>query len=569
MRKPSEPGQPRDPRALPPLFEAPRRRLLIGLVGVGVAQAVLAAAAALGMRALFDRLGATGALAVSESAWLGVVVLALAAAGVLMGLRVIGGRLAESLGQQYVAAVRLTLLGHLFQLAPRRHQRMRHGHLMARLTGDLGALHRWAGRTVAPLLVGAAGFLLALAALAWTLPMLALAAVPVGGALAWWGWRVSGTLERALRIERTQRWALAGQVGERLAEAAVVQAHAQGRRELSRLRRRQQRLHDAAVRRARYAALLTALPPALGLALLGAVAGWGSSQVASGAWTSGTLAGLLTLLGLTLQPTRAFALGLVNWRHWRVSREKLSSFLHNEPLPGTSDAQPLAAGDGVLELEGLRVDVRGEPLSLLLPARESLALQGGSGSGKSALLEALAGLLAPLQGRALLDGQDLAACASVARSAALALVAADLPLLRGSVAGNLRYRNRRASAPAMEQALQAAGVRALASGAALLLSDPVAEGGRNLPHGLRARLALARALAGAPRVLLIDDFDALIEGEEGADAPLRALLAEPPCTLLIATRRPEWAARCAQRLRLQACTPTTAPAPLELVHVAA
>jgi ABC-type multidrug transport system fused ATPase/permease subunit len=557
---------------LPPLFEAPRRRLLLVLVVLGLLQASLAAAAALGVRALFDALGSGSAV----SSLLGqgplVPVLALGGGAMLAALATIAlrqwaGRLAESLGQQYVAAARLALLGHLFKLPPRHHQRMRHGHLMARLTGDLGALHRWAGRTLAPVLVGTASFVLLAATLAWMAPWVALGTLLVCLPLFGWAWRVSIRLERALRAERAQRWALAGQVGERLAAAAVVQANAQVGRELSRLRRRQQRLHDAAVLRAREAALLKALPPTVGTLMLGVLAGWGSWQVASGAWSSGALAGLLTLLGLVLSPLRDFAMGLGGWRNWRVSCEKLTSFLRNAPLPACApQAEPPLPSGCLLRLDAVIVVPGSQAVTAELRQRDTLAVQGSSGSGKSALLEAVAGLLVPRAGRVLLDGVDAASVDLGSRGRRVALVAADLPLLRGSVAGNLRYRRKATAQEAMQRALVAAGVRALACGAALGLSDPVAEGGRNLPRVLRARLALARALVDMPALLLIDDFDELLDGDAAADAPLAALLREPPCSILIATRRPEWAARCAHRVALERVAVAVEPPRLELVH---
>jgi ABC-type multidrug transport system fused ATPase/permease subunit len=540
---------------LPPLFEPPRRRLLLMLVGLGLLQAGLAAAAALGVRALFNLLGSGTPLPGPLGQGLLAPVVALGGAAMLAALATIAlrqwaGRLAESLGQQYVAAARVVLLGHLFRLPPRRHQQMRHGHLMARLTGDLGALHRWAGRTVAPVLVGAASFVLLAATLAWMAPWVALAALLGCLPLFGWAWHVSMRLERALRAERAQRWALAGRVGERLAEAAVVQAHAQSRRELGRLRRQQHRLHDAAVRRAHEAALLKALPPAVGTLMLGLVAGWGSWQVASA-------------------PLRDFALGLGGWRHWRVSCEKLTSFLLQAPLPAhAAGAEPPPAGGCALRLESVVVIDGFKPVSASLGPRDTLAVQGSSGSGKSALLEAVAGLRVPSAGRVLLQGQDSARADPGACRRSVALVAADLPLLRGSVAGNLRYRRKASTHEALQRALAAAGVRALGCGAALELGAPVAEGGRNVPRVLRARLALARALVDPPAVLLIDDFDDLLEGDPAADAPLTALLDEPPCAVMIATRRPEWAARCTQRVRLEPADAVVAVHGLELVHAA-
>lgn len=553
------------PPRLPPLFEPPRSRLLRVLVAIGLLQAGLAVVAALGMRTLFDVLGGPGSAtglasapaAGTAAAALAIGALAAAAALVNVVLRRWAGAVSESLGQQYVAAVRIALLQHLFTLPPRRHQRMRHGHLMARLTGDLGALRRWAGRTVAPLLAGGASFVVLSAALAWLAPAIALAAALVCAPLLAGGWWVSARLEKALRAERAQRWALAGQLGERLAEAAVVQAHGQAARELGRLRRRQERLQAAAVRRAREAALLKALPPASATLLLGLLAGWGSMQVAGGHWSTGTLAGLLTLLGLALAPLRDFAIGLGGWRHWRVSREKLAGFLCEAPLAAAEPPAPDPPRGVRLVLAGVRAMPGLVPVTLSLGATDTLALQGGSGSGKSSLLLAAAGLLVPSAGRVTLPADGAAGPAREGSAGrGVALVGSDLPLLRGSVGANLRYRNRRLQPVAMQQALELCGVRVLAAGAALSLDSPVAEGGRNLPRVLRARLALARAVASAPAVLLVDDFDDLLDGRPEADAPLAALLRDPPCAIVIATRRADWAARCARQVLLDAAVPS-------------
>jgi ABC-type multidrug transport system fused ATPase/permease subunit len=145
-------------------------------------------------------------------------------------------------------------------------------------------------------------------------------------------------------------------------------------------------------------------------------------------------------------------------------------------------------------------------------------------------------------------------------------VSADLPLLRGTIAGNLRYRARRATPEAMWQALAAVGLDAVLATWPQGLATPVREGGRNLPSVVRHRLALARALIGTPALLLVDDFDLLLEGDEALDRPLAELLRSPPCTVVIATHTPAWRERCGRALCLDPAR-TAAPR-LELVHVA-
>lgn len=591
------------PGPLPRPWGPGRRAAFAVLLGLGLGQAAVAVAAALGMRWLFDSLA--GGQPVSAA---GVLAVGVALALAQGGLGHAAARTGEALGQDYAAAVRSALLQHLFRLPPARHQALRHGHLMARMTGDLGALRRWIGRALAPLLVGGATLLATLALLlAWAPGVAAvlLPALAVGAVLAW---GVGRRLERHLRAERRERWALAGQVGERLAAAAVVQTAAQPARELQRLHRRQQRLRAAAVRRAGSAALLRLLGPVAATLALGAVAAWGALQIAAGAWSVGTLAGVLTALGLTWTPVRRLATGLAAWHDWRVSCEKLEGFL---ALPA-GDANPRAAAwagppAGHLVAQALAVEAAGavsdpdpdehgeaagqggdaadarnvdgaaaadEPaaaapapaggtgrlaaIDIDLPARGTLAVTGRSGSGKSLLLRTIAGWVPLHAGRIGLDGVDLAHCPPAQRARHVALVSADLPLLRGSVGANLRYTRRGADAATQWAALRQVGIDddglALPRG----LATRVDEGGRNLPRVLRQRLCLARALVGQPAVLLIDDFDLLLDADDLRNEALRRLLAEPPATTVIVTREGRWQRRCAQRLHLAGGRPALA-----------
>jgi ATP-binding cassette, subfamily B, bacterial len=533
---------------LPALLAGDRRRQLARLVALGLAQAGLAAAAAIGVRWWFDTSAQDAGGADHLAAVVGVA--ALAVAGLQVALRVAVGQGAEALGQHYVAAVRLALLAHVFTLAPRDHQRLRHGHLMARMTGDLAALRRWAGSCLAPLVAAASMLVLAGAVLCWVAPVLAAVGLLAGVAAMALAWQVSARLELALRAERHQRWALAGQVGERLAEAAVVQAHGQARRELRRLGRLQQRLQGAAVQRARWSAVLQSLPVAVSTGVLGAAAAWGAWQVSRGDWSPGTLAGLLTLLGLALAPLRDLAVALGGWRAWRVSREKLASFLALPPLAGFDRTAALRAPDGHLVLRDVDVPGALAAVRIDVPACASLALYGPSGSGKSVLLAVCAGLVAPTRGRVLLDGQLLADCSQRTVALRIALVSADLPLLRGTIASNLRYRRRAASPEQLQQVIARVGLQAAVAALPLGLNSPVGEGGRNLPTVLRHRLCLARALMNDPALLLIDDFDALLLGDEAGDQPLADLLGERRQTVLLATQHPRWQRACTHTLRL-------------------
>jgi len=153
------------------------------------------------------------------------------------------------------------------------------------------------------------------------------------------------------------------------------------------------------------------------------------------------------------------------------------------------------------------------PLTLAVAPGEILALTGPSGIGKSSLLAAIGGHLAPgfrLAGRIRLDGRDLAPLPAEARQVGMIFQQAQL-FAHLSVGGNLAFglrpglRGRSARRAAVAQALAEAGL------AGFETRDPA-----TLSGGQRARVALLRALLAAPRALLLDEPFASL------DPPLRA-----------------------------------------------
>jgi ABC-type multidrug transport system fused ATPase/permease subunit len=180
---------------------------------------------------------------------------------------------------------------------------------------------------------------------------------------------------------------------------------------------------------------------------------------------------------------------------------------------------------------------------------QRVVLLGGNGAGKSTLVQVIARLVDPDRGQVLIDGRDLAGfnLASVRR--AISVVSPDLPLLRGTVGANLRYRW--PDAPEAEVAR----VRELCALDDLLATLPggeayrLQEAGGNLSLGQRHRLTMARALLGQPEILLLDEFDANLDAETGA--LLDRVLGDYPGTVVMITRDPSRVARADRIWRLE------------------
>ena len=165
------------------------------------------------------------------------------------------------------------------------------------------------------------------------------------------------------------------------------------------------------------------------------------------------------------------------------------------------------------------------------------AIIGPTGSGKTTLINLIARLVDPTQGKVLIDGVPLQDLDTNDLWSKVGLIPQKAFLFSGTIADTLRYGRQDATDEELWQALeisQAADfVKALPEG----LAASVVQGGTNFSGGQRQRLAIARALVKRPEVLIFDDsFSAL---DLTTDAKLRQALAKelPSITKIIVGQR--------------------------------
>jgi ABC-type multidrug transport system fused ATPase/permease subunit len=162
-------------------------------------------------------------------------------------------------------------------------------------------------------------------------------------------------------------------------------------------------------------------------------------------------------------------------------------------------------------------------VSFFVEAGQVLGIVGRSGSGKTTLSEILLGMRPPANGVALVGDVSVGKIAKGGGVSPVALVAQDPVLLQGSIAFNISF-FRGVTPEGIEAASRAAHLHEDVMAMPDLYETRVGEGGTGLSGGQRQRLAIARALAGAPRVLVLDEPTSALDGR--SESLIRQTLTE-------------------------------------------
>ena len=200
-----------------------------------------------------------------------------------------------------------------------------------------------------------------------------------------------------------------------------------------------------------------------------------------------------------------------------ASAERVFRVLDTQPeITGPGSATSLPARRGDLVFEGVDFAyLEGEPvleeLSFELRAGETVALVGATGAGKSTIVNLALRFRDPTAGRVTLDGVDLRELQLQELRARTGLVLQDDFLFEGTVRENLVMGRTDIDEADLQRALEMSRAVDLVERLPDGLETPVAERGGTFSSGERQLLAIARALAGDPELILLDEATANID----------------------------------------------------------
>jgi ATP-binding cassette subfamily B protein len=154
-----------------------------------------------------------------------------------------------------------------------------------------------------------------------------------------------------------------------------------------------------------------------------------------------------------------------------------------------------------------------ENLSFEILPEQTVAVVGRSGSGKTTLSKLILGLYLATDGRVLIDNQDVTSISLHSLRSQIGVVDQDTFLFGGTIRENITIAHPEASLEEIVEAAQLAGADEFIKRMPMGYETQIGEGGGMLSGGQRQRLAIARALLGNPRLLILDEATSHLDAE--------------------------------------------------------
>jgi ATP-binding cassette subfamily B protein len=265
--------------------------------------------------------------------------------------------------------------------------------------------------------------------------------------------------------------------------------------------------------------LMTTLVENLGTHLIFLFGAW---QVIEGRLTIGQLIAFNMLLSQVVRPFQRLISLWNDFQEVLISIERINDVidappeenLHSFLLPALPAIQGQVKFDRVTFRYNLESDTNTlENLSFEVLPGQTVAIVGRSGSGKTTIAKLLLGLYPPSEGRILIDGQDLNGIAKRSLRQQIGVVDQDTFLFSGTIRDNIAVAYPNAALEAIKEAARQAGADSFIEELPMKYATQIGEGGGLLSGGQRQRLAIARALLGHPRLLILDEATSNLDAE--------------------------------------------------------
>ncbi len=342
---------------------------------------------------------------------------------------------------------------------------------------------------------------------------------------------------------------------ESLSGARVIRAFSREKAEEKRFADANDDFAETSMRVGRLSALLNPLTYAIMNLAIAAIVWFGGFRVDSGALTQGQVIAFVNYMTQISLALVVVANLVVVFTKAAASSARINEVFETEAtikdgagVPSVTDGTSVsgaAASKKAPKIEFKNVsfsyseggDNALENISFSVKSGETLGVIGGTGSGKSTLVNLIPRFYDAEQGQVLIDGEDVKQYTLKKLRGKIGTVPQKAVLFSGTIADNLRWGNENASDEELIKAAETAQAKEFIDKMPEGMNTFINQGGRNLSGGQKQRLTIARALAGAPEILILDDSASALDF--ATDAALRKAIAENTenMTVIIVSQR--------------------------------
>ena len=344
--------------------------------------------------------------------------------------------------------------------------------------------------------------------------------------------RVQGKLDRIMRL-----------VHENLLGVRVIRAFNREEKEIHTFREDTETLNQA---QQKVSGLSGAMNPItfviVNVALIVILYG-GAIKVDTGTLSKGDVIALTNYMSQILVELVKFANLVVTMTKSVASAERIDNILSIEPdmVEGTKEVHP--EGEVAVAFKDVTLTYQGDQnaalnhISFTALKGQTIGVIGGTGSGKSSLVNMIPRFYDATQGEVEVFGNDVRDYRFASIRGAVAMVLQKAQLFRGTIADNVRFGNASASTEVVEHALDVAQASEFVQTKEGGLDYGIEQNGRNLSGGQKQRMTIARAIAKQAPILILDDSASALDF--ATDAKLREAIKNQtprPTTFIVSQR---------------------------------